>query len=64
MTDRIKVKQMNESIYLLDDNGEATGYLVVGKEKAAVIDTTLTTTLYHPSWSTSRKLPTQRLTHW
>lgn len=39
MTDRIKVKQMNESIYLLDDNGEATGYLVVGKEKAAVIDT-------------------------
>ena len=39
MENRIKVRQMNESIYLLDDNGEATGYLVAGKTRAAVIDT-------------------------
>ena len=39
MFERIKIKQLNEHIFLLDDNGEATGYLVTGKEKAAVIDT-------------------------
>ncbi len=39
MFERIKIKQLNEHIHLLDDNGEATGYLVTGKEKAAVIDT-------------------------
>lgn len=39
MFKRIKIKQLNNHIFLLDDNGEATGYLVVGKEKAAVIDT-------------------------
>ena len=31
--------QVNDHIYLLDDNKEATGYLVVGSDKAAVIDT-------------------------
>lgn len=36
---RIKVKQMNPHVYLMDDAGEATGYLVVGGEKALVIDT-------------------------
>ena len=39
MTERIRVKKMNDSIYLLDDNGEATGYLVLGEKRAAVIDT-------------------------
>ena len=39
MFERIKVKQLNRHIYLLDDNGEATGYLVTGTKKAAVIDT-------------------------
>jgi glyoxylase-like metal-dependent hydrolase (beta-lactamase superfamily II) len=39
MFERIKVKQMNDHIYLMDDDGEATGYLVVGSEKALVIDT-------------------------
>ena len=39
MYERIKVKQMNENIWLLDDNGAATGYLVVGEKRAAVIDT-------------------------
>ncbi len=39
MFERINVKQLNSHIYLLDDHGEATGYLVVGQEKALVIDT-------------------------
>ena len=37
--DRIIVSQINDHIYLFDDNHEATGYLVVGKNKAMVIDT-------------------------
>lgn len=37
--DRVTVKQMNPHIYLMDDQGEATGYLVVGEKKALVIDT-------------------------
>ena len=39
MCDRIKVTEINSRVYLLDDAGEATGYLVVGDRKAAVIDT-------------------------
>jgi len=39
MGERIRVQQMNDHVWLMDDNGEATGYLVVGQEKAAVIDT-------------------------
>lgn len=39
MFERIKVKQMNDHIYLMDDAGEATGYLVIGSKKALVIDT-------------------------
>lgn len=37
--DRIKVKQLNAHVYLMDDAGESTGYVVVGGEKALVIDT-------------------------
>ncbi len=39
MYERIRVKKLADSIYLLDDYGEATGYLVTGSERAAVIDT-------------------------
>jgi len=39
MLDRIKMTQINPHVYLMDDAGESTGYLVVGSEKAAVIDT-------------------------
>lgn len=39
MERRCVVTQINDHIYLLDDNKEATGYLVVGENKAAVIDT-------------------------
>lgn len=35
----IEVSKLSDSIYHMDDNGEATGYIVVGKEKAVVIDT-------------------------
>lgn len=39
MYERIKVKQLNSYIYLLDDNQESTGYLVLGEKKALVVDT-------------------------
>lgn len=39
MEKRIHVKKLGERIYLMDDAGDATGYLVVGEEKALVIDT-------------------------
>lgn len=35
----INVSQINDHIYLLDANHESTGYLVIGKDKALVIDT-------------------------
>lgn len=37
--ERIKVKQLNPHIYLMDDAGESTGYVVVGGKKALIIDT-------------------------
>ena len=39
MESRIKIKKMVDCVWLLDDNGESTGYLVWGGEKAVVIDT-------------------------
>ncbi|MCM1027689.1 MAG: MBL fold metallo-hydrolase [Roseburia sp.] len=36
---RIQVKQLNPHVYLMDDAGESTGYMVIGGEKALVIDT-------------------------
>lgn len=39
MFKRIKVKQLNDHIFLMDDGGNTTGYLVVGYKKALVIDT-------------------------
>lgn len=39
MIERIKVTKISDRIYLMDDAGEATGYLLVGDEKVMVIDT-------------------------
>ena len=39
MFERIMLSQINPRVYLMDDNHEATGYIVVGQEKALVIDT-------------------------
>lgn len=39
MFQRIKTSKINNHIWLLNDNDEATGYLVCGTEKALVIDT-------------------------
>ncbi len=39
MCERIRVTKINHRVFLLDDAGEATGYLVVGDRQAAVIDT-------------------------
>ena len=39
MFERIRLTQLNPHVWLMDDAGEATGYLVIGQEKAAVIDT-------------------------
>ena len=36
MLDRIKMTQINPHVYLMDDAGESTGYLVVGREKAVL----------------------------
>lgn len=36
---RLKIKQINDHIYLLNDNDEATGYLITGKTKVLIIDT-------------------------
>jgi len=35
----VNVYEVSKNIYLLDDNGEATGYLVIGSVKALLIDT-------------------------
>lgn len=35
----IRKEQLTNHIWLLDDKGESTGFVVIGKEKAAVIDT-------------------------
>ena len=39
MEAQLFIKKMTENVYLLDKNHAATGYLVVGSEKACVIDT-------------------------
>lgn len=36
---RIKIKQINDHLWLINDNDEATGYLITGDKKALVIDT-------------------------
>ncbi len=39
MFEKVKVKQINSHVYLFDEEEFTSGYLVVGEEKAAVIDT-------------------------
>ena len=36
---RAKIRELESGVYLIDDAGESTCYLVCGREKAAVIDT-------------------------
>ena len=36
---RIKVSSINDHIWLLNDNNEATGYVIAGSERALIIDT-------------------------
>lgn len=37
----VVTKQLNDHIWVLDDNGETSSFIIVGKQKAAVIDTLL-----------------------
>lgn len=37
--ERIEVKQINDHIWLLNDDDESTGYLVTGSERGLIIDT-------------------------
>lgn len=39
MFERVRITQLNDHIWLMDDNRESTGYLIVGSRKALVIDT-------------------------
>lgn len=36
---KVELKKMTNNIWLMNDNNESTGYVVIGNEKAAVIDT-------------------------
>ena len=36
---QLYIKQLADDLYLMDEAHEATGYLVIGREKACVIDT-------------------------
>ncbi len=37
--ERLELKQINNHIWLMNDNDEATGYIVIGEQKALIIDT-------------------------
>lgn len=39
MFERVLMKQLNDHLWLMDDNHEATGYIIAGSERAMVIDT-------------------------
>lgn len=39
MFERVKMKQINDHIWLMNDNNEATGYIVAGDREALIIDT-------------------------
>ena len=39
MFERVKMKQINDHIWLMNDHDEATGYIVLGTKKALIIDT-------------------------
>ena len=39
MFERVELKQLNDHIWLMDDQHEATGYIVAGSDRALIIDT-------------------------
>ena len=39
MFERVHLKKINDHIYLMDDNHETSGYIVIGSKKAVIIDT-------------------------
>ena len=39
MEKQLNIKELREGLYLLDEAGESTGYLLIGKDKACLIDT-------------------------
>lgn len=39
MFERVKLKKINDHVILMNDNNEGTGYIVIGKSKALIIDT-------------------------
>lgn len=39
MSNRMNIKKLSDSIFLLDDNNSGTAYVVLGEERALVIDT-------------------------
>ena len=39
MFERVKLKKINDHVILMNDNNEGTGYIVLGKNKALIIDT-------------------------
>ncbi len=39
MFERVELKQLNDHIWLMDDQHEATGYIVAGSRRALIIDT-------------------------
>lgn len=57
MFERIKITKINDHIWLLNANNEATGYLVVGNEKALIIDTMLGYEDVHAVARTLTELP-------
>ena len=59
MEKELFVREVRPGIFLLDEAHEATGYLVVGKEKACVIDTMIG---YNDLYSAVRKLTDKPLT--
>ena len=44
MDEKLHVRQICPGVFLLDENREATGYLVVGRDRACVIDTMMADT--------------------
>lgn len=39
MFETVKLTKLNDRVYLMDDDGNGTGYIVIGSKKCAVIDT-------------------------
>ena len=39
MEHELVIKKLRDTIYLLDEGREATGYLLIGEERACLIDT-------------------------